>query len=365
MADRCFVSRGCVLLLLFGPAIFGAQCAAAQSCPVAQCSGDFNCDGRVTVDEILRTVKNALDGCPPGLTNDQACSDYAVAQCAKLDQCVVNGTTSRYGGTAICQVRQKDACLARLRAPGTGNNAAAVELCVQELPTGSCTDFDLGNLPECMAKIGTRADGQPCAFAGQCESSNCAIATGTNCGVCAEASQPGESCAAASCSHGFACVKATQLCQPRGVLDGNCDADHPCGAGLSCVTPSGAPSGTCQVAGNTLGAPCDPQRESAPACDPNFGLYCDGATHTCQAVTYAAPGGQCGVVKPLVVNCTNDSTCFGAQGQTPGMCVANAADGMACDTLAGPSCVPPAQCVTGSASATAGTCQLPDASACG
>ena len=358
---RCVVSRGFVLSFLLGLTTFGPLRVAAQSCPDAQCPGDFNGDGRVTVDEILLAVKNALDGCPPGITKDQACADFAAAQCSKLDQCVVNGTTSRFGGVAICQARQKEACLARLNAPGTGNNPAAVELCVQQLPTGSCTDFDLGDIPECLAKVGTREDGQPCAFPGQCKSSNCAIATGTSCGTCAEPDTGGETCTSTSCSHGFVCVEKTQLCQPRGTLDGTCDADHPCGAGLSCVTASGAQSGTCQAAGNTLGTPCDPQREVAPACDPNFGFFCDGTSHTCTAETFAPAGGECGFVKPIVVACTNNSTCFG----TPSKCVTNAADGMSCDTQAGPSCLPPAQCVTGSASEPAGRCELPDAAACG
>ena len=362
--DRCIVSRCLVLVCVLGLAPNGLRRAAAQSCPGDQCSGDFNGDGRVTIDEIVAAVKNALDGCPQ-LSDDEACTDYASAQCSKLDQCVVNGTTSRYGSVEVCRARQKDACLARLSAPGTGNNPNAVELCTLQLPLGSCTDFELGNLSECMAKIGTRADGQPCAFSGQCQSSNCAIATGTNCGTCAEPNKAGDSCAAASCSHGFACVKATQLCQPRGTLSANCDADHPCGAGLSCVTASGAQTGTCEASGNSVGAPCDPQHRTNPGCDPDFGLYCNDTTHSCAAVTYAPAGGQCGFVKPMVLACTNDSTCFGAEGQTPGLCAANAADGMACDTQLGPSCLPPAQCVTPSAGVTAGTCEVPNAAACG
>jgi hypothetical protein len=364
MAGRCIVRCRFALLFVLGLAITGPQQAVAQSCPGEHCDGDFNCDGQVTIDEIMVSVSNALNGCREGISRDQACTDFAAAQCTKLDQCVVNGTTSRYGGVAICQARQKEACLARLNAPGTGNNPSDVELCTQQLPTASCTDFDLGNVPECLAKVGTRENGQPCAFPGQCQSSICAIATGTNCGTCAMASQSGESCATTSCSHGFACVKDTQ-CQPLGTSSSPCDANHPCGAGLSCVTPSGAQSGTCETAGSSVGTPCDPQHQTAPACDPNVGLYCDGTTRSCLAVTYTLTGGACGFVSPIVVHCTNDSTCFGALGQTPGLCAANAVDGAHCDTQLGPSCLPPAQCVTGSASATAGTCQLPDAAACG
>ncbi len=364
MTDRCIV-RGYAIGLVLGFTLLGLHPTAAQTCPGEHCSGDFNCDGRVTVDEILVSINNALHDCAESISADQACTDVAAAQCTKLDQCVVNGTTSRYGGVGICQARQKQACLARLDAGGTGNNPTDVELCAQQLPTAACGDFDLGNVSECMAKVGTRDDGQPCTFPGQCKSSNCAIATGTNCGTCAEASKAGDSCAAVSCSHGFVCVASTQQCQPRGTSSSNCDADHPCGAGLSCVTAAGAQSGTCELAGSSVGTPCDPQRRSQASCDPDFGLYCDATSRSCLAVSYGVAGSQCGFVSPIVVNCTGNATCFGAQGQTPGTCIANAADGAHCDTQAGPSCLPPAVCVTGSASATAGTCQLPNAAACG
>lgn len=364
MMSRYLVPCG-VALLLLGVVLINPRLDQAQSCPGEQCSGDFNCDGQVTVDEILVAVNNALGGCPQSIGADQACTDFATAQCSKLDQCIVNGSTSRYGGVAVCQARQKQTCLARLSAPGTGNNPTDVELCAQQLPTVACTDFDLGNVPECLAKVGTRANGEPCAFPGQCQSSNCALVAGTTCGTCTAPNTAGDSCATTSCSHGFVCVKATQQCQPRATLAGVCDADHPCGAGLSCVIASGAQSGTCEAAGTSVGTPCDPQRQSAASCDPNLGLFCHGATNTCAAVSYTLAGGQCGFVTPIVIDCTNDATCFGAQGQTPGMCAANAADGAPCDSEAGPSCLPPAQCVPASAGATAGNCQLPDAARCG
>lgn len=364
MSGRRIVRCGCAVFLAAGTVIIAARPNAAQTCPADVCPGDFNCDGKVTINEIVTAVNNDLDGCPQ-ISADQACTDFATAQCAKLDQCIVNGTTSRYGGVAVCQARQKDACLTRLGAAGTGNSPNDVELCVQQLPTASCAEFDLGNVPECLAKIGSFANGQPCAFPGQCQSSNCAIVNGTNCGTCTARNQAGDSCATTSCSHGLSCISTTQQCQPRGELNGSCDADHPCGAGLSCVTPEGASAGTCQTAGTAVGTPCDPQRRTAPACDPNLGLFCSGASRTCEAVSYAPAGGQCGFVSPIVINCTNAATCFGAQGQTPGMCVANASDGVSCDTQSGPSCLPPARCVTGNPSTTSGVCQLPNPSACG
>ena len=357
---------GLTIIYSLGWVLIAPHRSVAQSCPGEQCPGDANCDGQVTIDEILTVVDEALNGCPMAISADEACTNVANAQCTKLDACVVNGTTSRYGGTSVCQARQKEVCLRRLSATGTGNSASAVEQCAQQLATASCSDFDLSDVPDCQPKIGSLADGQPCAFPGQCQSANCAIVTGTNCGTCEPPNLAGNSCATTSCSTGFVCVKETQpqQCQPPGTTDSVCDAGHPCGAGFSCVTPSGMPTGICQAAGSTPGAQCDPQRHSAPACDPDLGLYCNGTSKTCVALTYTVADGQCGFVNPVVAACTNASTCFGAQGQTPGLCVANAGDGMPCDTQAGPSCLPPARCVTGGSAVTSGTCQQPDAAAC-
>lgn len=337
----------------------------AQCCGSEQCNGDFNCDGQVTVDELLTAVNSALLGCTASVGADQACTDLATADCTKLDACVFNGSTVRYGGASTCRNRQRQACLLRLGATGTGNSPPDVELCVSQVPSSTCTDFDLGNIPECQAKIGAGTDGAACVFGGQCQSSNCAIVTGTNCGQCAPANTAGDSCATTSCSHGFTCVAATQQCQPIGSSGGTCDSDHPCGTGLTCVTPSGAASGTCQTAGTSLGVACDPKHQTAAGCNNSMGFFCNGATKTCDAVTYVTAGAQCGSVSSTQLGtCTNASTCFGAQGSTPGTCVANATDGMPCNIETGPACIPPARCITASPTATSGTCRFPDPTKC-
>lgn len=353
-----------VAIRLFANVAIAPSLSLAQCCGSEQCAGDLNCDGQVTVDELIVAVNNALQSCAAPVSADQACTDLAIASCTKLDQCVFNGTTARYGGASTCRQRQKQACMVRLGAAGTGNSPSDVEGCVSLLPSSSCNDFDLGNIPECQARIGSGATGAPCAFGGQCQSSNCAIVTGTNCGPCAGPNAAGDSCATTSCSHGFACVKGTLLCQPIGSGGASCDTDHPCGAGLSCVTPSGSSSGTCETAGSSLGAACDPKRQTAPGCDANAGLYCDGTTNSCANVTYVTAGAQCGSVNHVGVGCTNASTCFGAQGSTPGTCIADAANGAPCDTQAGPACVPPAGCVTGGPAVTSGICRLPDPTVC-
>lgn len=344
--------------------VVGPSRGTAQCCGSEQCAGDLNCDGKVTINELITAVNNALSGCPTPVGADQACTDFATANCTKLDDCVFNGTSQRYGGASTCRQRQKQICLLRLGATGTGNNPTAVEECVSETATASCNDFDLADIPECEAKIGSGANGDPCAFGGQCQSSNCAIVTGTNCGTCAPPNNAGDPCATTSCSQGFECVAATQQCQPFGSAAAACGTDQPCGAGLFCVTPSGAASGTCEVSGTSVGSVCDPKHQTAPACNASMGFYCDGGTDTCASIVYVTAGAQCGSVSQVVNGCTNASTCFGAQGSTPGTCVADAADGTSCNTETGPSCVPPSRCVTSSPTAVSGTCRFPNPTTC-
>jgi hypothetical protein len=92
-------------------------------------------------------------------------------------------------------------------------------------------------------------------------------------------------------------------------------------------------------------------------CDNTQGLYCDPATRLCKLVTFASPGGSCGVVNGAFVACSGGGRCKTAGASLMGTCLAPAADGAACDTTAGPDCLPPAQCV-------GSVCKLPNAASC-
>ncbi len=288
----------------------------------------------------------------------------AAANCAKLDQCIKNGTTLRYGDLTACQARQTRGCLAGLAAPGTGNSAALVMSCSAAVPAASCDDFEATRIAECQPKVGQLANGAACAFSSQCASTFCAIANGTNCGACAAPTHANDSCAASNCSVGQSCVAGNMQCQTDGSAGASCDKDHPCAYLLSCVTAAGASSGTCQLSGATAGAACDNKRQTLPACAASQGLFCEAASKTCKALTYVNAGNPCGFVNGTTVACTSAATCFGAMGATPGTCKALAKEGQPCDTAAGPGCVAPGRCVTGSATSTAGTCALPDSTTC-
>ena len=294
----------------------------------------------------------------------QTCTQLASAQCAKLDSCIKNGVTQRYGDLATCQTRLSRACVTSAGAASTGATTTSIAACTTAIPGADCSTFEDNELAACAPQIGALASGAACAYPAQCQSGFCAITKGTNCGVCATPTTAGASCATSSCVRGQVCNASTQLCEIPGTNGASCDAGHSCGFQLSCVTPAGQAEGSCQASGTTAGVACDLKRELAPACDASSALACDSKTKMCTEQTYATAGGACGFVGTSVVACTSASTCFGASGTIAGACKALALEGQACDTAAGPGCMAPARCVTGSATATAGTCQLPDPAAC-
>jgi hypothetical protein len=138
------------------------------------------------------------------------------------------------------------------------------------------------------------------------------------------------------------------------------------------VAPGGAgTSGTCQLAGSQVGAPCDGSLKTAAGCDGSLGLYCDGLTKMCSQATYAGAGQPCGYDLPTgtFVGCTS-GTCEGASAAQAqlGQCSARAAEKGACNVPDGgastPSagCLPPDRCI--SPSGATGICEFTPASSC-
>jgi hypothetical protein len=301
----------------------------------------------------------ASAACHSSDANDAACQQQADAMCNRLDACVENGTSLRYTDHGTCVARQKANCLASLAAPDTGNSAANVQTCAASILTVSCADFVNTSASFCGPPAGKRADGQPCAFSGQCLSAFCALSKSSTCGVCAHTTATGDACDQHVCSRGQECV--ANACQVPGTIGATCDANHPCGYQLSCVTSTAS----CVPAGTVVGASCESAHATMPGCDPDSALVCDPMNKICATSIYAGAGQPCGLVGTNIVLCHAASLCFGAQGKTPGTCKAYALEGQACDTDAGPTCMAPARCILSGAAGTAGTCQLATAATCG
>jgi hypothetical protein len=323
---------------------------------------------------LLLPILLLVGGC--GTTADKACTDQANAQCNLRQMCSTGAqVTKAYGDLATCIARTKMNCLNALAAKGTGNSPSRVEQCVTATASESCSDFYGGNPPAACVNTGTLADSTACAFAGQCSSTYCTGLTNAACGTCGQAAASGASCVngSATCARGQNCITtpgtmgAQATCMVEGAVGAACSRANPCGFGLSCVGSTMTAMGSCMSMGTTVGAACDVQLKTAPACNRTYGLWCNTGPKTCTAVTFVAAGAACGQgTDGNLTDCKASSECFGATfGMNPvmGTCMAPAADGAACDTMAGPPCTAPARCVT-AAGSTAGTCTLADATKC-
>ncbi len=150
-----------------------------------------------------------------------------------------------------------------------------------------------------------------------------------------------------------------------GTVNGMCNKATPCAAGLSCVGATATTMGTCKPAPSAVDAACDSTATTLPKCDQERGVACSTVTNRCVSITYASDGMPCGVMSDgLVVSCGRNGICDRAKGSATGTCKAAVAEGAACDTKAGPPCLPPANCITGASTVTSGICRIIDASTC-
>jgi hypothetical protein len=174
----------------------------------------------------------------------------------------------------------------------------------------------------------------------QCESFVCRRPGGASCGQCAAPLGLGDDCAGAGNLIGSPCgpgrVCADDVCVALGDTGEACDATTaPCYVDLGCV-----------------GGVCGPPAQEGEACTALLGecdlwgaaLVCNPFTSTCIAGAFAQPGEDCGVEGPVPTACAA-SNCFPSA--LSGTCMAQAADGEACDPTEGPACQAHAQCVDG------------------
>jgi hypothetical protein len=317
---------------------------------------------------VTSTAQGNVDG---GLTADQSCATLAQAECGKRASCS-NGTsiTRVYGEMSVCLARAALQCTTRLAAPNTGATAQTVSRCAAAYPTLSCNDFFDGKLPADCTPSGPGANGQPCAFNGQCATAYCGGTANALCGSCAAQPAAGDSCANSLCGPGQNCVAETMTCEDVGILNGSCATNDPCGNGLSCVgVSSTSAQGTCEVALGTVGAACG--GGTTPACNGSLGLSCVGATggKTCVAISYVSDGMPCGNLSNTSFAQCKAGTCYTATGVASGSqmgnCKLDAIEGASCDTVLGPSCMTPARCVVASDGGTSGLCTVLTGSTCG
>lgn len=195
-----------------------------------------------------------------GDSNTEACIAYAMAVCARQDQC--SGTR---GGDCL---RVSYSCPDLVFSRGATRTPAVLKACADAYQKLPCDQIELGILPECVTP-GTVALGQPCSFSSQCASLACG-GDGT-CGACVPSAHEGEAC--------------TEPANCLGFLN--------CSAGKCTRTSGGA------VVGKALGEECS----SANAIYCQAGLHCDAATSKCAG--YPMLGMSCADTR----TCGGDSYC--------------------------------------------------------
>jgi hypothetical protein len=305
-------------------------------------------------------------GCGSDLTADEACTRIAQDRCTRLQTCSASDLARRWTDLTTCEQREKLSCQEALAAPKTANTPSITDACAAALATEDCAAFLSAVDPPaaCMVQHGTLAVGAACSFAAQCGTGFCAVAPDALCGTCAPQPMPGDSCATQGCGQTMLCVASTQQCQVPVGSGVACSTALPCDQGLACVIATGATTGTCMPQGATVGAACDARRLTAADCDPAAGLVCDRSSNMCAMQPLAPAGATCGEITTVFTGCTAGATCVRATGSTTGTCIAPAADGAACDSVNGPSCLFPARCVPSMPGVSTGTCQLPGSVIC-
>ena len=330
------------------------------------------------------STSHAIDG--PSLTAVMACADLAHAVCSKRGACTNGFAIERnYGGEPTCEARVAIPCVTDLGATGTSATPETREACAQDYANTDSTCvglFDNDPTPACTPDAGTVALGGGCGAPAQCASTYCAIARDQVCGTCQPLPAVGATCTVdADCGRGLACAMpahaTTGTCAAYVAENGACIAGvSPCQAGLSCVGEDSATAtpGVCKPAVTVIDAACDGSRKTMAACDAQAGLACiptaaTSAVGSCQPIQLVGPNATCGQIggPPItaIVDCGAGGSCVkAAPGDKTSTCVAPAADGAACDTVAGPPCLAPAKCVPTTPGGTTGMCTLRDATQC-
>jgi hypothetical protein len=303
-----------------------------------------------------------------GTTADQACTDTANARCGQFAACTVNGigVMRAFADMATCVSRLKLSCMNALMAPSTGNTPANQELCAMAIQSESCADFLDSVTPAACIESGTIANGGGCYANAQCASGVCLVAKGSACGNCQPQPQAGASCSSTGCGLNLQCALAAMTCELYGQSGASCNHDNPCASGFSCVgaKPNANPpvDGNCQVAGSSVGAPCDNRQQTMPGCDFSKGLTCNTGQN-CIVMTLGQNGASCGrQADGSNVECAAGGSCYPLGAATGGHCMTAVADGATCDTVNGPPCITPARCVI--TTGTQGVCTIVDPTSC-
>jgi hypothetical protein len=272
-------------------------------------------------------------------TTGASCSRAATTICNKIAACNPHGLHTLYGDTQTCVARLTPGCPTTLA--GTSWTAARLDACASAWEEASCgatmepDDF----IPACNPTPGSLADGAACFNGSQCAGGACNKGAEV-CGTCGTAPPPPGCGGGSACTPPMLCGRLLTgiMCAVPHMEGASCGVDAVCEPTFLCK------GGVCARRA-AAGTACT----SSAECDFTQGLMC--IDQSCQAPTYAPPGGACDEVRRF---CERGAICD-LVAIDSGNCVAPAADGAPCPNNV--PCLQPAVCRDG-------ICQIPDGSQC-
>jgi hypothetical protein len=281
-------------------------------------------------------------GADGGPTPEEACLRLATARCQKYNECRPRWLAASLGDFDTCVTQfAATLCRNRLGIAGTSDTPATLEACTTALASATCAEF-LDNdvaLLACLPLPGTLPAGAACGLPAQCQTTNCEVPAGSECGTCGGPLRA----AGAPCTTGNQCEKNLQclnrVCALPGGVGAACTNSFGCQYPLSCMIDR------CAVSANA-GESC-----ATGPCNDRDGLFCDSGV--CKQWQLAGTGQPCNHFDFRF--CSRAGFCSNTGGE--GTCVAAAVVGEPCNNTNGPFCLPWAQCV-------GGVCKVSDPGMC-
>jgi hypothetical protein len=274
---------------------------------------------------------------------DEACAHLARVTCQKYSECLPWYVPLNFGDVDTC-IEQHAAtlCRNRLGLEDSSETVATIEACAAARSAATCAQWYHNDVAvsACLPQPGKRPTGAACGTPSQCQTTNCIVALGTECGWCGgPLVGEGGSCVSSSeCAGNLQCIDlACGL--PRG-LGQRCPNLDACQYDLTCWY------GQCIVGTANAGEPCD----ANTACRGGRGISCSAGI--CKLWEFAGPGESC---NPQGSPFCRAGDCTPVGGSD--VCVAAPKEGEACDHFAGRFCLPSARCVEG-------FCKTPDFGKC-
>jgi hypothetical protein len=275
---------------------------------------------------------------------DTACANLAHVACEKYSECLPWYIPLNFGDLATCETQYaKTLCSNRVGLAGSGDTPTQQDACAAARRSATCSEWLNNDLAvsACLPQPGAGATGSACGTASQCQSTNCQVANGMDCGSCGgPLTQAGGTCTSSGqCASNLQCIM------------GACGL--PRGAGEACASTN-----ACRFELTCLNGRCTPPAQAGESCTttPCYsrgGLTCRSGV--CEPYRFAGPSEACDLADGLF--CRGAGFCKTDMISPRGTCLPASKEGQPCSDTNGPYCLPWASCVNG-------VCTIPNYGAC-